>query len=290
MSHRRGGGGTKPEGGSSVIATMEEEKKRTAAEEKVPFGQSLGPVESGSLKLDEGPPSSAAAPESMAPLSIEERYKEEKLTAKRKHWMESPFAVGLVEPTWKDEEGAQCTPRTAAREWTRGEEISPDSSGCLCCSGLVCSRLGAGRVGNMAVLWQKTEWVEEVELDEETGERTTRRFTRPRLLCLMGPYWPMLLFVTYPLILGVSIWTFHSVLSKSSSYLLLFAWFICTFGLITALGLTAFRDPGILYRTSRPPPQEEGIWRWNDTAQTFRPRGAFYDPDCAVVVQDFDHT
>ena len=38
----------------------------------------------------------------------------------------------------------------------------------------------------MAVLKQSTEWVEEVEQDEE-GEETVRRFTRPRLDIVVGP-------------------------------------------------------------------------------------------------------
>eukprot|EP00558_Chaetoceros_sp_UNC1202_P001963 CAMPEP_0197260222 /NCGR_PEP_ID=MMETSP1429-20130617/83923_1 /TAXON_ID=49237 /ORGANISM="Chaetoceros sp., Strain UNC1202" /LENGTH=80 /DNA_ID=CAMNT_0042724457 /DNA_START=478 /DNA_END=720 /DNA_ORIENTATION=- len=31
-------------------------------------------------------------------------------------------------------------------------------------------------------------------------------------------------------------------------------------------------------------------WRWNDQVQSFIPRGSYYDPDCAVVVEEFDHT
>ena len=72
---------------------------------------------------------------------------------------------------------------------------------CGCCSAMICSMLGAGRVGNMAVLRQSTEWVDEM-VQDENGETTSKRFTRPRLDVVVGPYWPMLMFVTYPLILG----------------------------------------------------------------------------------------
>jgi hypothetical protein len=196
---------------------------------------------------------------------------------------------------------------------------------------MLCTLLGAGRVGNMAVLRQTTEWVEEVvvedddqdddddddeeEVDDDddtddeeelgrgrrrrhprhssaTSKTTTRRYTRPRLDFVVGPYWPMLCCVTYPLILGVSFWTLVGVILAPGRLhvLVVMLWTLCTVGLIVALGLTAFRDPGILYRYQRPPPQSENQWRWSDVALTYRPRGAVYDPDTAVIVEEFDHT
>ena len=101
----------------------------------------------------------------------------------------------------------------------------------------------------------------------------------------------MLMFVTYPLIFGVSSVTLFTVIPKAHPAVAL-VWTILTIGLIVALGLTAFRDPGILPRYDSPPPDSEGgqLWRWNDRAHTFRPKGAWYDPDTAVVVEEFDHT
>ena len=203
-------------------------------------------------------------------LSVEDRYRAEQLSAKRKHWMESPFAVGMVEPTWAD-------------------EVAQNPNSAMCCPAYICSKLGAGRVGNMAVLRQTTEWVEQVEIDQETGQEKKQRFTRPRLVCVFGPFWPMLLLITYPLIFGVSLWTlFHAIPGKP--LLLQVVWGTLTVSLILALAFTSFRDPGILYRVQQPPPQEENQWRWNDQAQTYRPRNAFYDTDCGVVVEEFDHT
>jgi hypothetical protein len=60
----------------------------------------------------------------------------------------------------------------------------------------------------MAILKQSMEWVKHVEHNEETGEeKVIRKYQRPRLDCVVGPFWPFLLFVTYPLILGISLWT-----------------------------------------------------------------------------------
>jgi hypothetical protein len=222
----------------------------------------------------------------MTPLSIDDQYRQECLTAKKKHWRESPFAAGLVEISWNDE---------LSRAGTFGgmiaSDIDPDSGGCMCCSSMICGLLGAGRVGNMAVFQQTQEWVEEVEVvvDEETNETTTRRYLRPKLVWLVGPYWPMLLCVTYPLIFGVSLATLVSSIPKCPMGVQLI-WLALTVGLIYALAMTSFRDPGILYKYNEPPPQMENSWRWSDSAQSYRPRGAFYDPDCAVIVEGFDHT
>ena len=82
---------------------------------------------------------------------------------------------------------------------------------------------------------------------------------------------------------------FSAIPGKPLAVILL--WAVCTLGLIYSLAMTAFRDPGILPRYERPPPSsEQRGWRWSDRAYTYRPRGAFYDPDTAVVVEGFDHT
>jgi hypothetical protein len=265
---------------------MSQRRSRAEQSEEKPFSQAIGPVAEGELKLDEGDEDVALGKQSkkeLTPLSIDERYFREREEARIKHWRDSPFAAGLVNVSWRDE-GSKGTCGGLMQE-----NVDPDSGGCLCCSSLVCGGIGAGRVGNMAVLSQSNEWVEEVEEDEETGEQKVRRFTRPTLHFVVGPYWPMLVCVTYPLILGVSMWTLLSAIPGKHVFLQLL-WLVCTVGLIYALAMTAFKDPGILYKHNEPPPQSENDWRWNDSAQSYRPRGAFYDPDCAVVVEGFDHT
>jgi len=57
---------------------------------------------------------------------------------------------------------------------------------------MCCPMLNAGRVGNMVVLKSSQEWVEEIQEDEETGEHTSRRYTRPKLDVVVGPYWYVL--------------------------------------------------------------------------------------------------
>lgn len=108
-----------------------------------------------------------------------------------KKWKESPFAVGLTEPTWEAERLGMSTRGGRKNNddlpILDDEYVPRDTTGCLCCSAIVCSYLGAGRVGNMAVLSSTTEWVEFVEQDEETGEEKVTRYTRPRLNWVVGP-------------------------------------------------------------------------------------------------------
>ena len=284
--------------------------------------------------LEEGPRGAAAVEAAAAaggpgpdrgeetqPLSIDQRYIEERRAAKVRHWREGELAAGLVELTWTDELGkhrytddddddANGRNRGACADCCR-EEMEP-TCGCLYLSGLVCSRIGAGRVGNMAILKESTVMVEE-EIDEpddveeqmesehgassassppsSSGAVRTRKVHKRRIDLIVGPYWPMLLCVTYPLILGVSFWTLVSAILPGRHPLITLVWFTLTVSLIYALFGVAFRDPGILPRHRTPPSgTARGEWRWNDQCQTYRPRGAIYDPDCAVVIEDFDHT
>jgi len=228
-------------------------------------------------------PESSDAFEETVPLATSDpdRQKIERHNHRVKVWKESPFACGLTEPTWTDEQ-TRPSPHT-------NKSLPPDETGCLCFSAYVCAWMGASRVGNMAVLKQSQEWVEEFVQDEETGETVTRRYSRPRLDVVVGPYWPMLIFVTYTIIFGVSGWTLTAgIWGKGKPPVLVFCWFCLTVGLVVALALTACRDPGILYRTRDEPPSD--TWRWSDPADSYRPRNAWFDSDTMVVVEGFDHT
>jgi len=251
-------------------------------EESAPFIANSTPIEKGSLSIEEANNYSSDDDN----LCAEDRYQIERHNRRVKHWRESPFACGLVNPTWAEE-------RNHSR-WKKqygDDELSPDEAGCSWCSSVVCPYLNAGRVGHMVVLRSSTEWVEAVEEDEETGEEKTVRYSRPRLDMTVGPYWPMLVFVTYPLILGVSGWTlFSKVLVGKLSPMAVLLWTPLTVGLIVSLAFTACCDPGIMYKHYKPAPQDENSWRWTDRAHSYRPRNSYYDADTAVVVEEFDHT
>lgn len=286
-------------------------------------------------------------------LSLTTKYRQEKHQAKLRHWKESDYAAGLVEPTWADElekynrEGRGgccccCCPANSVEFDQMFQEEMDPGCGCIYLSAVVCSRLGADRIGNMAVL--KSRYVMVEVDDEEDGEeeefvnddddeealrnrnktdidgrkKTTelakktpkaKRMVRKReIQFIVGPFWPMLLGITYPLIFGVSGWTLVVGLPYRAWYIKL-GWAVLTILLIRALFNTGFRDPGILMRHRDPPPSENeeeedtprrrvgfrwgtegGPWRWSEQAQSYRPRNSCYDPDTAVIVEEFDHT
>eukprot|EP00565_Helicotheca_tamesis_P007378 CAMPEP_0185727030 /NCGR_PEP_ID=MMETSP1171-20130828/2831_1 /TAXON_ID=374046 /ORGANISM="Helicotheca tamensis, Strain CCMP826" /LENGTH=331 /DNA_ID=CAMNT_0028395501 /DNA_START=150 /DNA_END=1145 /DNA_ORIENTATION=+ len=249
--------------------------------------------------LAPSPPESGE--ENVESLSIEARYENGRKAAKKRHWQESPYAVGLVEPTWRDEltrRGGRDDddedgngPNRSMCDDLCSDEMDP-TCGCLIASGVVCSRLGAGRVGNMAVLKERSVLVEEEVVDEEAGEgedepkTTVRRVYKNKIEIVVGPYWPFMMCVTYPLIFGVSgLTAVKAIPGKHPIFIA--AWSACTFGLIYSLFSVGCRDPGILTRHRSPP---HASWRWNDQAQTYRPRRAVYDTDCACVIEEFDHT
>ena len=111
------------------------------------------------------------------------------------------------------------------------------AAGCSAFTACVCGKiLGADRVGNMPVLCAR------------------RRPGKPtQLLCIMGPFWPCLVGVTYPLILGVSLFSVASVLPTCPTWVVAL-WAVCTVTLVGSLALTACSDPGIVRRHREAPP------------------------------------
>lgn len=197
---------------------------------------------------------------------------------KIQHWRNSIYAVGCVNIDWKDE-----NPFLNHPSWHR-RNPNLAWSGVLCGSCFTC----ADRVGNMAIFYSTTEEYEAVETSE-AGEEIKVKRKRPRPVCMAGPYWPVNLCLTWPLILGISGWTLYTrVLHKD--IVVIITWSICTFALCASLLLVSLSNPGILYRHAEPPQGEEGSWQWNDQAKTYRPSNARFDTECQVVIEEFDHT
>lgn len=209
-------------------------------------------------------------------------------TQRHSHWRNSPWAVGYVETSWMEERHRDDEHKRFRGPPVEPGELEPDSSGCLAASAWICPYFGADRVGNMVVLKSSYETVEEtVVLD---GKKKTETKRRPKLDCVVGPFWPMTALVTYPLILGVSAWTWWMGIYKAEPpkpIPIVLLWVVCTVGIVVALALTACRDPGVLHRRADEPP--DGTWRWSDEAYSYKPRGSYYDRDTAVVVEGFDH-
>ena len=105
---------------------------------------------------------------------------------------------------------------------------------------------------------------------------------------MLGPYWTMLVFVTWPLaVLGPSLaaalWCGRFHVGVRIAYGAVIA--------ATALALISVstRNPGLLRRRDAAP-EGDVNWVWNDQAATYKPPGAIYCSWCDAVLLDFDHT
>eukprot|EP00586_Coscinodiscus_wailesii_P012137 CAMPEP_0172497876 /NCGR_PEP_ID=MMETSP1066-20121228/106482_1 /TAXON_ID=671091 /ORGANISM="Coscinodiscus wailesii, Strain CCMP2513" /LENGTH=238 /DNA_ID=CAMNT_0013270895 /DNA_START=142 /DNA_END=855 /DNA_ORIENTATION=+ len=106
-----------------------------------------------------------------------------------------------------------------------------------------------------------------------------------------GPCWPFCLFVTVPMILGISgLVAYYIVLDPELGLpwwlaLLYFSALVVTF---VSLFFVSCRDPGLIERVT----DEEaghGGWFWNEQVGSFRPAGAMYCRECKALIQDYDH-
>jgi DHHC palmitoyltransferase len=163
----------------------------------------------------------------------------------------------------------------------------------------------AGRVGNMIVLFQRNR----VPYYDPITDTTLQR---PELIVVLGPYWMVLLFVTIPIFALFTVYTFFHVIRHDQPKMVLVIHILTTIGLFGSLLMVGCRNPGILYRQSTLPVQRQSYsnhqiphstyhhrhhhprnvdeWQWNDQAMTYRPSKAKYDAECAVVIEQFDHT
>jgi hypothetical protein len=188
-------------------------------------------------------------------------------------WRESPFAVGLTKPTWEDEDiGCYKTCLSF---------LSGSKDAHIHFSGLICGKCRAGRVGNMVVLLSTREAV----LDDD-GRRVGER---PLIRCTVGPYWPVTVCLTVPGIVGYALYAgfLRGNVWEESKAGWFYIWACLNSLALLSLFLVSCSNPGILYRCEEP---QEETWTWNDQALTYRPPYAKFDPECAVMIDHFDHT
>lgn len=132
---------------------------------------------------------------------------------------------------------------------------------CCCC---------ARRVGNMFIL-----------LEYADGSP----------IIVAGPCWPFCLFVTVPLILGISgLVSYFLVLNEDSGLpsWIAYVYFPCVAAVLLALCCVSCRNPGLMERVTDEEAGEGG-WFWNEQVGSFRPPGALYCRECGVLIQEYDH-
>lgn len=182
-----------------------------------------------------------------------------------RNWKQSPYAVGYGDADWEQE--INCCKYWCSKP--QSQPPQPHNYACNQLTAFFCR--GAGRIGNMVVLHKNA-------LTEEP-------------VIVVGPYWPMMMCVTYPLILAVL--TATAVLRIPYLHWgLVIAWIISSVAILLALAFVACRNPGILKRQSTLDENDRvsSDWIWNDQALSYRPESAKYDRDCNCIIEEFDHT
>jgi hypothetical protein len=208
-----------------------------------------------------------------------------------RHWNESPFAVGNTKPTWADEE-VNCRNLCNACG-SMDQSVNITQPGYVFCTAFLCRCLSVRHVRNMVVLKQKlVEYYDEETAEEgEEAEEGSRRL-RPKLQCVVGPYFGITLSLTLPFLIGLTAFTLYMGILKNEDlhWGVILGWAIVMGAMFVSLFKTSFSDPGILYRHSTIPCNATQEWRWNDQARSYRPSGARFDTEVQAIVEGYDHT
>jgi DHHC palmitoyltransferase len=264
-------------------------------------------------------------------------------------WKESPFAIGRSYTTWQEEKAVCCmslrfcllkygcyrscccdceTPtviqhRLRAQQQQEQQQYNQPrryhyskNKSIVACTAWICKYTSFPRVGNMIVLYQ-TIPARSSQLQSEDDPSPSLQRTRPQLYIVLGPYWMIALFVTFPIMMILSIWT-AVVKIQFHVHWVQWTWLVSTIMMIFTFLLVACTNPGIQYRYHTKPQQHHDRnhpamtpseinqsidhdpnnssninnnteWVWNDQAYTYRLSTAKYDPECAVVIDQLHH-
>lgn len=207
-------------------------------------------------------------------------------------WKDNDFAVGYTKPKWSDEQMnchkfclACCNPSKPHLPY-------------MYCTSFLCGCFHAGRVGNMVVLKQRlvefddddVDVEDNVNVDEEVAPNRPRS-RRPKLICLVGPYFAITMAVTIPFLSGLTAYTvYKGIWNRNLRWATILGWALVTFLMFYSLIKTSCSDPGILYRRRTMPQNQDEEWRWNDQALSYRPITSKFDSEVQAIVEEFDHT
>eukprot|EP00538_Stauroneis_constricta_P002829 CAMPEP_0119555398 /NCGR_PEP_ID=MMETSP1352-20130426/7629_1 /TAXON_ID=265584 /ORGANISM="Stauroneis constricta, Strain CCMP1120" /LENGTH=258 /DNA_ID=CAMNT_0007602153 /DNA_START=495 /DNA_END=1271 /DNA_ORIENTATION=+ len=110
-------------------------------------------------------------------------------------------------------------------------------------------------------------------------------------IVIAGPCWAFCMLVTVPMILGISGAVAYFVIIDESSPLpfwIAYIYFPVLGIVLASLFCVSCQDPGLMERV-RDEEAGQGGWFWNEQVGSFRPPGALYCRECAVLIQDYDH-
>ena len=110
-------------------------------------------------------------------------------------------------------------------------------------------------------------------------------------IVVAGPYWPCCMFVTLPLIIGLSGLTLYFCILREGSILPQWAAYIyipLIVLTVCSLFMVSCRNPGLLERRTEQDTATNSFL-WNEQVQSYRPPDALYCRECQVLIEDYDH-
>lgn len=157
-----------------------------------------------------------------------------------------------------------------SKRWERAQENGEKDRFSLkaCCSYIFC---GCARpVGSMHFLWERSD-----------GSP----------IIVAGPMWPFCMFVTVPLVAGLSALVLYFCIVQENAPLPF--WVVYIYAPLMAVTLVALfmvscRDPGLIERKLEQDP-ESNAFLWNEQVGSYRPPDALYCRECQVIIEDYDH-
>lgn len=107
---------------------------------------------------------------------------------------------------------------------------------------------------------------------------------KTKLRWVVGPYWNMLC-MTYAVVLTITFLVYQTVIPRREQVEIVVGLTLSALTLLF-LSLTAFSDPGIFPKHTRP---RGPNWSYSGQAQSFRPARVIYCRECKLLIEDYDH-
>mmetsp|Transcript_5990 Transcript_5990/g.9083 ORF Transcript_5990/g.9083 Transcript_5990/m.9083 type:complete len:242 (+) Transcript_5990:74-799(+) len=110
-------------------------------------------------------------------------------------------------------------------------------------------------------------------------------------IVVAGPMWPFCMFVTVPLVAGLSsLVLYFCILQKDAP---LPSWFVFIYAPVMAITLVSLfmvscRNPGLVERKTSQD-QSSNAFLWNEQVGSYRPPDALYCRECQVLIEEMDH-
>ena len=135
-------------------------------------------------------------------------------------------------------------------------------------------------LGGMFVLCECNTWISSDNYPTSLGTP----MKDSKLRWVVGPYWNMLL-MTYAVIITITVLVYFTVINSQDTLFIVIGLVLSVVTLIF-LSLTAFSDPGIFPRYTRPMARD---WSYSNQAGSFRPPKVIFCRECKLLIDQYDH-